>query len=73
MCNLLRWKSRHNTVFALKYRYKDVLKSLTNIMLTSDKKKEMNRAEGLKKKLESFEFVLILIMGTNFKTILCGI
>jgi len=29
-------------------------------MLTSDKKEEMNRAKGLKKKLESFEFVLIL-------------
>jgi len=55
-----KWESRHNTVFALKYRYKDVLKSLTNIMLTSDKKEEMNRAKGLKKKLESFEFVLIL-------------
>jgi len=55
-----RWESRHNAVFALKYRYKDVLKSLTNIMLTSDKKEEMNRAKGLKKKLESFEFVLIL-------------
>ncbi|CAI6374849.1 unnamed protein product [Macrosiphum euphorbiae] len=43
-----------------KHRYRDVLKSLTNITLTSDKKEEMNRAKGLKKKLESFEFVLIL-------------
>jgi len=57
-----RWESRHNAVFALKFRYKDVLKSLTSIILTSDKKEENNRAKGLKRKLESFEFVLILFI-----------
>lgn len=44
-----RWESWHNAVFALKYHYKNVLKHLTNIFLTSDKKEEMNRAKGLKK------------------------
>jgi len=29
-------------------------------MLTNDKKEEINRAKDLKKKLKSFEFVLIL-------------
>ncbi|KAL4098227.1 hypothetical protein QTP88_022871 [Uroleucon formosanum] len=57
-----RWESRHNAVFALKFRYKDVLKSLKSIILTSDKKEENNRAKGLKKKLESFEFVLIIFI-----------
>lgn len=47
-----RWESRHNAVFALKYRYRHVLKSLTNIMLTSDTKEKINKAKGLTKKLK---------------------
>jgi len=55
-----RWEARHDAVYALKYRYIDVLKSLTNISLTSQKTEERTRSIGIKNKIESFEFILLL-------------
>jgi len=43
-------------------RFIDVLKSLSNISLTSQKKEERNIANALKKKLEKIEFVLLLCL-----------
>jgi len=40
----------------------DVLKALTHIILTSNKTREKTLASRLKKKLETFEFILILCM-----------
>ncbi|XP_022166813.1 zinc finger MYM-type protein 1-like [Myzus persicae] len=57
-----RWEARHDAIFSLKERYIDVLKSLTYIILTSNKTSEKTLASGLKKKLETFEFILILCM-----------
>ncbi|KAL4148373.1 hypothetical protein QTP88_002634 [Uroleucon formosanum] len=57
-----RWEARHDVIFSLKERYIDVLKSLTHIILTSNKTSEKTLASGLKKKLETFEFILILCM-----------
>ncbi|KAL4153438.1 hypothetical protein QTP88_001271 [Uroleucon formosanum] len=57
-----RWEARHDAIFSLKERYIDVLKSLTHIILTSNKTSEKTLASGLKKKLETFEFILILCM-----------
>jgi len=45
-----RWETRYESVSALKERYIDVLKSLTGIILTSDKLGERNLANSLKKK-----------------------
>jgi len=45
-----RWEARHNAVYSLKFNFINVLKSLTNILLTSDKTDEKNRAKSLKKK-----------------------
>lgn len=57
VCNT-RWEARHTAVYALKVNYIQVLKSLTNIILTSNKNDEKNTAVSLKKKMESFEFVI---------------
>ncbi|XP_016664891.1 52 kDa repressor of the inhibitor of the protein kinase-like, partial [Acyrthosiphon pisum] len=57
-----RWGARHDAIFSLKERYIDVLKSLTHIILNSNKTSEKTLASGLKKKLETFEFILILCM-----------
>ncbi|XP_025409911.1 zinc finger MYM-type protein 1-like [Sipha flava] len=45
-----RWEARHNALFSLKHRFVDVLKSLSNIQLSSSKKDEINMATTLKKK-----------------------
>ncbi|KAF0709878.1 zinc finger MYM-type protein 1-like, partial [Aphis craccivora] len=55
-----QWEARHDSVFALKERYFDLIKALTHILLTSHKSDEKNLGGSLKKKLESAEFVLIL-------------
>lgn len=57
-----RWESRHESLHALKSRFIDVLKALTNMSLTSTKKEERNTSLSLKKKLESVEFVLLLCL-----------
>lgn len=57
-----RWEAKHKAVYALKTRFIDVLKSLTNLSLTSTKADEKFKAIGLKKKIESFEFILLLTM-----------
>lgn len=57
-----RWEARYESVSALKERYIDVLKSLTGIILTSDKLGERNMANSLKKKIEHFQFVLMLYL-----------
>jgi len=48
------------SVYALKVRFIDVLKSLSNISLTSLKSEERNIASTLKKKLKNIEFVLFV-------------
>ncbi|XP_022162174.1 zinc finger MYM-type protein 1-like, partial [Myzus persicae] len=62
-----RWESRHESIYPLKVRFKDVLKSLSNISLTSQKKEERSantvlfqinsRFEGLKKVNDHFHFL----------------
>ncbi|KAL4126545.1 hypothetical protein QTP88_010766 [Uroleucon formosanum] len=53
-----RWESKHKAIYALKTRFIAVLKSLTNMSLTSYKSDEKLMAAGLKKKIESFQFIL---------------
>ncbi|KAL4126127.1 hypothetical protein QTP88_010356 [Uroleucon formosanum] len=60
-----RWEARHNAVYSLKFNFINVLKSLTNILLTSDKTDEKNRVKSLKKKMESFEFVMLMTIWEN--------
>lgn len=68
-----RWEARHDAVFALKTRFVDVLKVLTQIILTSSKTNEKNLAMGLKKQIENREFVLILCLWEPILRALQGI
>lgn len=47
---------------ALRYRYTDILKVLNQIILTSDKKDEVNGAMGLQKAMEKFTFIFLVII-----------
>ena len=60
--NLTRWSGRYNAVYALKKRFCDVMKCLTNIILTSTKPKERDKAEARKKQIENFDFVCMLVV-----------
>lgn len=57
-----RWESRHTAIYALKSRFIDVLKCLSRLILTSEKRDERYASIALKQKLESSEFVLILCL-----------
>lgn len=62
LLNPTRWAGRHDAVYALKHRFFDVMKCLSRIILTSQKCKERNEAIQIKKKLETFDFVLLLVI-----------
>lgn len=55
-----RWEARHKSLFALKERFVDVLKSLSMILLTNHKSDEKIVSQSLKHSMESFEFVLMI-------------
>ena len=57
-----RWSSREEAVVALRYRYTAILKVLNQIILTSDKKDEVNEAMGLQKAIEKFTFIFLVII-----------
>ena len=61
----MRWEAKHNSVFALKFRYIDILKALTKIALISKKTADASLANGIKCKLEKFEFTLQLVLWEN--------
>jgi len=60
-----RWEARHKSLFALKERFVDVLKSLSMILLTSHKSDEKIVSKSLKNSMESFEFVLMICLWEN--------
>jgi len=60
--NPTRFASRRDAIFALKERLPRVLKCLTEIILISKKSPEVAVSIGLKKKIESFEFIFLLIL-----------
>ncbi|KAL4153437.1 hypothetical protein QTP88_001270 [Uroleucon formosanum] len=68
-----RWEARHESASALKQRYIDVLKSLINISLISKKSDERSEAQSLQKKMESFQFVLMLSVWENILRPLHGV
>lgn len=57
-----RWSSRNDSLTALRFRYKDIMKALTKIILLSKNKDECNEAAALKKMLGSFEFVVQIVV-----------
>ena len=57
-----RWSSRVDAVRAVRDRYPHIMKVLTHLILTSGKKMERDDAKSLKEKMDSFEFVLFIVM-----------
>ena len=47
---------------SLRHNYKDILKSLTEISLTSTKADERTEASGLLKVIQTFEFIMLVVM-----------
>uniref|UniRef100_H2XJG8 TTF-type domain-containing protein n=1 Tax=Ciona intestinalis TaxID=7719 RepID=H2XJG8_CIOIN len=60
--NPTRWSGRYDAVYALKERFFDVMKCLTHIILTSTKPKERDEAMTIKKQMENFDFVFMLVV-----------
>lgn len=60
-----RWSSRTDSLKALRYSYTDVMKALSNIILLSANPKERSEAMGLKKQLESFSFIFLIVVQTK--------
>ena len=57
-----RWSSRVDAVRAVRDRYPHIMKVLTPLILTSEKKKERDDAKSLKEKMDSFEIFLFIVM-----------
>ncbi|XP_075716875.1 zinc finger MYM-type protein 1-like [Rhinoderma darwinii] len=57
-----RWASRYDSVLALRFRFQDILKALSKIIIISTKPKERDEASALKAKMESFHFIFIIVL-----------
>ncbi|XP_030750799.1 zinc finger MYM-type protein 1-like [Sitophilus oryzae] len=57
-----RWLSRYDSLHSLRFHYREILQVLTKLTLTSSKTTEQNEALGLKKKLENFETVVLIVI-----------
>lgn len=59
--NPTRWAGRYDAVFALKMQFVEVQKGLTKTILLNCKSDEINRAISLKKKVENYNFIMLLV------------
>ena len=57
-----RWSSRVDAVRAVRDRYPHIMKILTRLAMTSTKKKERDDAKFLKEKMDSYEFILFIVI-----------
>ncbi|XP_045446623.1 zinc finger MYM-type protein 1-like [Melitaea cinxia] len=57
--NPTRWSSRVNSITAVKLRFFDIIKALSEITLKSSSKDERSEAEIIKSKMLNFEFVFL--------------
>ena len=60
--NSTRCSGRHDAVYALKEKFCNVMKCLNHIILTSTKPKERDEAMAIKKHIESFNFLCMLVV-----------
>ena len=56
------WSGQYDAVYALKERFLNIMKCLTHIILTSTKPKERDEAMAIKKQIENFDFVFMLVV-----------
>lgn len=60
-----RWSSRHDSVISLRYNYIVVVKILSNLALTSKNQDERSEAQSLKKKMETFDFIFLIVLQSK--------
>ena len=60
--NPIRWSGQCDAVYALKEKFCDVRKCLTHIILTNTNLKERDEAMIIKKLIENFDFVCMLVV-----------
>jgi hypothetical protein len=53
------------SIVGIKYRYADVMKSLSRLILINDNKNEREEAARLKKQIECIEFVLHIVIASK--------
>jgi len=63
-----RWSSRNYSLQAIGFRYCDILKALSKIILISNSKSERNEATQLHKEMENFEFVFQVVLHRKVLT-----
>ena len=63
--NPARWAGRLTSLMGVKHRYCDVLKALTRIILEHRSAAEREEAFRLRNALQSFEFVLLVVVLTK--------
>ncbi|XP_065650463.1 uncharacterized protein LOC136078618 [Hydra vulgaris] len=66
--NPTRWSSRINSLLAIKLRFLDIVKTLTEISLKYSKKVEQTEALKLRDKISNFEFVFICVIMYHILT-----
>lgn len=60
--NPTRWSGRLSSIAAVRLRFFDILKSLTQIHLQSTNNNDQNEALAIKNKMSNFEFVFITVL-----------
>ena len=67
--NPTRWSGQYDAVYALKERFCDVMKCShklkTHIILTNSEPKEKDKAIAIKKQIENFYFVYMLVVQSK--------
>uniref|UniRef100_H3A5Y3 DUF4371 domain-containing protein n=1 Tax=Latimeria chalumnae TaxID=7897 RepID=H3A5Y3_LATCH len=60
-----RWSSRYESLLALRFRYLDIMKALTKIVLLSKNADKHCEASALKKLMENLNFVFLVVLQTK--------
>lgn len=65
-----RWSSRYDSLLAIRHRYVDILKCLSQIILRSKNKDEIFEANYLKVHMEDFQFIFsVIFIGEILETV----
>ena len=60
------WSGRYDAVYTSKERFCDVMKCVTNIIFTSTKQKERDKAMAIEKQTGNFDFVCMWLCNARF-------
>ncbi|XP_065657993.1 zinc finger MYM-type protein 1-like [Hydra vulgaris] len=60
--NPTRWAGRYTSLFAVKIRFLDIMKALSEISITSTKREEREEAVRIQKNMSNFEFVFLCVL-----------